>query len=269
MFRRFFLAAMLTTSLGLCAQYQPGSMSQAQAAGTQPASPSVVVMPSSPSVYVVGGGLYGTGVYLVNPATLPTQSTGVSLAGRTGISLEAPLQTGAFTGAPTLTGAPVYNAAQSYSGVTTESAGGAVAAESGRLINDMGPSYYAGAGVAVAVAPLPSLGEVAAQYRAEHPQSVRTFTNADVQRLTNTVTITGAAVALPPQQNMPPENPPQAAVPPAPENPPATEPQVSAERAMPETLPGVLPATSTLLPLLGVLGLISSGLGLWVHRFRR
>jgi hypothetical protein len=269
MLRRFFLAAMLASSMGLFAQYQQGSMSQGQAAGAQPSSPSVVVMPSSPSIYVVGGGLYGTGVYMVNPGTLPTQSTGVSLAGRTGISLETPLQTGAFTGAPTLTGGPIYSPSPAYAGVTPESAGGAVTAESGRLINDMGPSYYAGAGAAVAVAPALSLGEVAAQYRAEHPQSVRTFTNADVQRLTNTVTITGAAVVLPPQQNVPPESPPQAAVSPAPENPPATEPRVSAERTTPENLPGVLPATSTLLPLLGVLGLISSGLGLWMNRFRR
>jgi hypothetical protein len=199
MFRRFVLAALLTASAGAWAQYQPGSTSQPQTN-----SPSVVVVPSSPSVYVVGGGLYGTGVYLVNPGTLPTQETGISLAGRQGISLATPLQTGAFTGAPTLIGGSMVNSEIGYSNAPPWSTYGTVAAaESGRQINDMGPSYYAGASV-VAAASEPSLGEVAARYRAHHPRAVRTFTNADVERLTNTVTIPGATT----QHNKPPENPP-------------------------------------------------------------
>lgn len=194
MFRRFPFIAILATSAGLFAQHQSNSTPQAQYGWvTQPSSPPVVVVPSAPSVYVVGGGLYGTGVYLVNPGTLPFQSTGISMSGRQGISLETPLQTGAFTGAPSLGGWSTYsNAVAAYSGLWADSGGAAAETDSGRMINDMGPSYYAGAAVVAAPAPAPSVGEVAAQYRAHHPRSVRTFTNADVQRLTNTVTIPGA-----------------------------------------------------------------------------
>lgn len=182
MFRKFFLVATLATSVRLFAQYQPGYASPGM-----PAGPSVVVVPASPSIYVVSGGLYGTGIYLTTPGTLPVQNTGISLAGREGISLETPLQTGAVTAVPSfsLGGVPINYTAPSYAGGET------AVAESGRLINDMGPSYYASA--ATEGPPAPSLGEVAANYRSAHPRASRTFTNADAQRLANTVTIPGAA----------------------------------------------------------------------------
>jgi hypothetical protein len=210
MFQNLSLGVMLLASASLFAQYQPGSMSHGPGGMVQPAAPQVVVVPSSPSIYVVGGGLYGTGVYLVNPGTLPLQSTGISLAGRTGISLETPLQTGAFTGAPSLYqgGQPNYNAWPSYSagGYSTEEA---QAPESGRLINDLGPSFYGGdqPGSEAETVPLPSLGEIAAQYRAHHPRSVRTFTNADAERLSNTISIGAGHVNPPPAQ--PQENKPK------------------------------------------------------------
>jgi hypothetical protein len=51
------------------------------------------------------------------------------------------------------------------------------------LNNDLGPSFFAGSGPAIA--PSTSLGEVAARWKARRPHSVRIYTNADVDRLPN------------------------------------------------------------------------------------
>jgi hypothetical protein len=195
--------AILIASLGLFAQQQsqPGYRTAGQPAGmVQPNSPNIVVVPAAPSVYVVNGGMYGA--YLTPLSTLPVQETGISLAGRQGISLGTVLQTGAITTVPSpfTFGAPLYSPAALLAGAETTYAGGE--AESGRLINDLGPSYYVS--TTEPSAALPSLGEVARAYRRGHPRAVRTFTNADAERLSNTVTIPGAAVQPPP-----PPTPPQ------------------------------------------------------------
>ncbi|HEY6308269.1 MAG TPA: hypothetical protein VI488_17625 [Candidatus Angelobacter sp.] len=192
MLRRFFLAASLATAVGLCAQSQPGSMFQNQpSAVTQANSPSVVMVPANPYVYVVGGGSYGTGLYLTNPGTLPVQNTGISLAGRAGISLETPLQTGAVSFQPSvILGSPIYGVAPA---VATGGYGApeAATAESGRLINDLGPSYYGNEAAVASAPPPPSLGEVAAHYKSQPKKNVRTFTNADAHRLASTIKIPG------------------------------------------------------------------------------
>jgi hypothetical protein len=206
MFRRFLFIAIFATSAGLFAQRQSNSTPQAQYGwATQPSSPSVIMVPSSPSVYVVGGGLYGTGIYLVDPWTLPVQNTGISLGGREGISLEAPLQTGALTAAPWYGGWSTYsNALAAYSGLSPYYAGGTVAeTDSGRMINDMGPSYYVNGDPAAPAPPVISLGEVAVYYKTNPSPSVRTFTMEDAHRLSQRVTIPQAAPQNPPQQEPP------------------------------------------------------------------
>src|SRR5260370_39793624 len=94
--RTILRIAILTSWLGLFAQQQsqtafrPGG----QPAGmVQPNSPTIITVPASPTVYVVGGGMYGA--YLTPLATVPLQETGISLADRQGISLGTVLQTGA------------------------------------------------------------------------------------------------------------------------------------------------------------------------------
>jgi hypothetical protein len=193
MFRTVVRIAILIASLGLFAQQQsqPGYRPAGQPAGmVQPNSPNIIVVPAGPSVYVVNGGVYGA--YLTPLATVPLQETGISLAGREGIILGTVLQTGAITAVPSpfTFGAPVYSPVALLAGEGTTYAGGE--AESGRLINDLGPSYYVS--TTEPSAALPSLGEVARAYKRGHPRAVRVFTNADAERLSNTVTIPGAAV---------------------------------------------------------------------------
>lgn len=273
MIRMFFLFAALAAPAGLTAQYQlaPGNPSAPQN-GT-------VVVPAA-NIYVVAGGLYGAGVYVVPPAVAAPESAstvGISLAGRAGISLGQPVELGTRVTAP----APmtVYGGYGYTGAISGYSPSAPAVIESEERIEDLGPSYFVESGPKPNAAPTLSLGEVAAQYRANRPQSVRTFTNADAQRLANKVTIAGVSTT---------ESAPPAAEPPItqsrPETPGTSQPQasqetteaanaapppVSRERPSPETATSRLPATSTLLPLLGLLGLLSSGLGLWVRRFFR
>lgn len=266
MIRKFFLLATLATPVTLFAQ------------GTAPAGPgnNTVVMPGT-NIYVVGGGLYGTGVYVVPggpavaPGTLaPGTEAGISLAGRAGISLNQPMQLGVqSTLAPSwpVTAYSAYNAgsaAGAYAApeaASTESVAPSVAS----VTNDFGPSYAAGGEPQASAI---SLGEVAAYYKANQQQNVRTYTNADAQRLAGTVTIRGtkaeAAAPQPAAAQPQPSSEQQtlAANAPAPEiareSPPAVTTETHAARS-------VLPATSTLLPLLGLLGIVSGGIGLWLR----
>ena len=129
MFPRMFLPACLMVST-VCAQTQHGPGMQPQQ------SPAVnVVVPSSPNVVVVGGGLYGTAVYPLGYLPIaPSQNWTPPLAGTAGISFLAP---------PTYPGAgysyanqlyysnpasPYYNATPVYA------SGEASGAEEGRAI---------------------------------------------------------------------------------------------------------------------------------------
>jgi len=236
-----------------------------------PANPatSQVAAPGT-NIYVVGGGLYGTGVYVTPTASFasPAPTTGLSLAGRTGISLNEPVYTGVqSTLQPTplnyYYGSPLnYETAPEYAGETV--------AESGPLIRDMLPSYSSER--IAAQTPSMSVAEVAAQYKAKGPQNVRTFSNPDAQRLANSVTIAGTRVTGTAQPAAPPTPPATAPEPPAPETqtmagnptPPVAVEQPS-QPATPSTAPNRLPATATLLPILGLAGLLSGGIGLWLR----
>lgn len=206
---RFLLIAVLAAPAGLLAQMPVPSQA--------PPPSSTVVVPST-NIYVVGGGLYGTGVYVAQPAAVApaesTSTTGISLAGHTGISLmNPPIESTAPSGfAP----AAVTSYSGGYAGYSSPAA--TVAPEpSGRLINDVGPSYFGGSTASASGARAVSLGEVAAHYRANRPQNVRTFTNADAEQLSNKVGITSTtttgsrpapATQPPPQSRPEPSQPP-------------------------------------------------------------
>lgn len=208
--------ALVVTVSSLSAQNPTGSQSRAAA----PASSPTIVMPP-PVVYVVPGGYYGgyytgyygygAGAYLAPAATLPAQSTGISLSDRAGISLSGPYQTGVSTAVPATSvgtyGSPGYGVSgygvPGYSGAFEGTGGGeTLVSEGERPIQDLGPSYYAGAEPAGSAA-APSLGEIAAKNKAAHPQHVRMYTNADAERIVRTVKIGSSTTKETPQQNAP------------------------------------------------------------------
>jgi cobalamin biosynthesis Mg chelatase CobN len=187
----------------------------------------------------------------------------------------------------------------------------------GRLINDMGPSFYSD--TVAGSANTASLGEVAAQFKAAKAgMNARTLTNDDVQKMVGSKT--GVTMA----KNMPPLGPgaaPQSASQPgsgqtgtaaqataqgvqsstaqtaqsgtadqrAGTPPPASAQTGQGQAAGAEAAAGnsttpqinqnqqsndaqgksKLPATATFLPLLGLLGVVSGGIGLWFRKWRR
>lgn len=279
MARTIFLLAALATSVSLGAQ-QPMSPNQVQ--GNLPA---VINVNPPPTIVVAGSGLYGPSVFMAPTASFATPQAAAGatqtgfVSGAAGVSLNTPPYLGVTS---TLGPAPlVYESGQpgyAYAPGGAVSAGAGVeAAPSGRLINDMGPSYYATeSGTAP---PTVSLGEVAASYRATPPHPVRVYANAAAEQLERTYVVTGAAIAsnVIPEKTIVPETQPaapqaqqvQAQLPGGQETAAAIGPPQVAPPAQTETMPNRLPATWTLLPLLGLLGVVSSGLGLWLLRARR
>lgn len=284
MFRRVLLVAMIATSLALVGQDQGTPPGGAQGPTQVYQTPVYVPAPSP----VVGG--YYTGYYggyggyygITTPSatfTAPQPTAGISLADRSGISSSTPLATGVqSTIAPTTL---VYTNVQPVSPPAPEMAAIPVSAAPIAPDSNVGPSYFAGAG-GISAAPAPgaavSLGEVAAQYKTQAPQNVRTFTNADVERMNAARKVGGIDVSA--RLGAPTGVPqPQAAQPPAaPPAPPTAEAQAGTQPTTPQVgkpQPGEkapvkeLPATSTLLPLLGILGLAGGGIGLIFRRYRK
>ena len=290
MLRKLLVLAVFTLPGCMLAQNQPNPGAQ-----SQQAPPNVnVVMPPGPNVYVVSGGLYGTGLYpLPYLPMAPSQNAAPPQAGTAGISYNTPMN---YSGPGYSYSTPLYysNPASAYYNAEPVVPGpAAVAAESGRQINDLGPSYYVSASGAIAgVVPAPSVAEVAAAYRAAPRQSVRSFSNDNFWRLAGSQVVPGIITAnvLPAPPATAPSEAEQAQptaplaasqTPPSPGMEQATTP-ASATQARPnepQAAPpshgeetgnkAALPATSTLLPLLGSLGLLSGALGLWIARFRR
>jgi hypothetical protein len=290
MFRKVLLFAGLIASASVFAQNQPNSGAQPQQA---PATVNVVT-PPGPNIYVVSGGLYGTGLYpLPYLPMAPSQNAAPPQAGTAGISYNSPTtysgpgysySTPLYYSNPA---SPYYNATPVYPGAET------TVAESGRQIVDMGPSYYVSASTAAAAAaaaPPPSVAEIAAQYRAPRPHNARMYTNADAEGRPGSLEISGILVIgnmpSPPAQSPPAQaEKPQTSTPNAGQisppagteqtAPPAAQPSGAQQAAPPPSHaeesgnPSVLPASSTLLPLLGTLGLVSAAVGLWIARVRR
>ena len=251
--------------------------------------------------FVNNGGFVSTGTgqggVLLSTPTLsfpsPVPTAGISDAGRAGISSNTSL--GGATqgiGETVLPNGMIVNPA-ALNG-------------SGRLITDVGPSEFIGA--VNQGAPAPSLAEVAAQFKTHQTsQNARTITNADVQRLVGSNTNaqpTTMAGNMPPSgmpipaqaqasgtQQSTTSSTSTSASSPAPAQQQSAAPQSatnqngssaqSTENASSSTTPRVnqrqsgssennhLPATSTVLPLLGLLGVASSGVGLWYRKYRK
>jgi hypothetical protein len=312
MLSRILLALTLAAPITVLAQYAT-------------TGPNGQVAPAGSSVVVVGN---GGGPILSTPSVTfgtPPSTAGISLSDHAGISNTAPTNTAIPSASESY---PVYsNTNAANMGVQPAPAEGVAAvpapANTGRLINDIEPSSFGGAAfvsgasagaVAGSVAGTrntASLGEIAAKYKAGRPQSIRTYTNADAQRLSDTMDVHGANVAPvsasnttpatmpPPSATQPPST--AAAAPvmsnarPSPGTPAAgaqsgqmaqssqtptqnegqsaTTPQVSqknnATQSNGEEDNTRLPASSTLLPLFGVLGLASGAAGLWLKKHRK
>jgi hypothetical protein len=270
-----------------------------------------------------GTGGTGGGVVTTPTATFasPAPTAGISDAGVAGISTSNPVNTGVQStlGSSTMVFtnvSPVNPHAMSTTAVT-----------SGRLINDLGPSEFAGAANTGAVSTAstasgPSVADIAAKFKARQgTQNARTITNADVERMLSSNANSGAATmasnmpssALPqgsqgasaastaPQSNTSNTSMAQSSAAPTPSNTgsaqttstatsqtsaqpqnsqagttagnsagtSATTPQINQGKAQSDQSSGRLPATSTILPLLGLLGLASGGVGLWYRKSRK
>lgn len=235
--------------------------------------------------FVTNGPASG-GVLLSTPMVSfpsPVPTAGISDAGRAGISSNTSLGGTQGTGETILPNGMIVNPA-ALNG-------------SGRLITDVGPSEFIGA--VNQGTPAPSLAEVAAQFRAQKgSQNARTLTNGDVQRMignnTNAQPTTVASnmppsgMPIPAQAGSTSQNSTSNAASIQPQNAPAqpTSNQSGAatqstQNANSSTTPQInqgqsgrnenshLPATSTILPLLGLLGIASSGVGLWYRKYRK
>lgn len=278
----------------------------------------------------VGGSVAGSPLATPNATFASPQPTaGISDMGRAGISAETPIQTGLQS---TVTSTIVYTNVEPMNPPAMNTN----PLTAGRMVNDMGPSSFVGsASSASSMMAAASLGEVAAKFKAQKPtQNVRTFTNADVDRMNSSMNLRGrninanftpsapqatapesASAAVPPAQapaNQTAASPAQSA-PSSPFEPRLSasarpSPAIRAEGAQTSatqssasaqsqagntaqagsenaTTPQVnqpqsgrnsgqesgksLPATSTLLPLLGILGLASGGIGFFFRKFRR
>lgn len=316
MLSRILLALTLAAPMTVVAQYVT-------------TGPNGQVAPAGSTVVVVGN---GGGPILSTPSVTfatPPSTAGISLSDHTGISNTTSTNP-AIPSTPE--SYPVYSNTNT-AGLGMQPAGteGVIAvpvpANTGRLINEIEPSSFGGAayvsgapagtvsGTVAGVRNTASLGEIAAKYKAARPQNVRTYTNADAQRLSDTMDVHGANVTPVSARNTAPITPsaPVTAQPsatgatepvmgnarPSPgtpasdarsgqlaqssqsqssqtsaqnENQSATTPQVSqknkAAQNNGEEDNSRLPASSTLLPLFGVVGLASGAAGLWLKKHR-
>lgn len=145
------------------------------------ANPAVQPAPGTPTVpTTTTGGFIGPvgGAFLSTPmATFasPQPTAGISNAGTAGISNSSPVSTGVQStlGSSSI----VYTNMAPVNPTAAPSV-----ASSGRLIYDLGPSFFSNTPISTPE-PTVSLAEVAAQYKAKGIQSVRTITNSDVERL--------------------------------------------------------------------------------------
>jgi trimeric autotransporter adhesin len=264
------------------------------------------------------GGVSGSGVISTPTATFaaPAPTAGISDAGRAGISADTTANPGVTSTLDTSTTVVYTNAAP----INPRGANVSPAANSsGRMINDLGPSYFSNT---VNGSSAVSLGEVAAQLKSTRgTANARMLTNDDVQKMLSNDT--GVTVA----RNMPPLGPGAAvqggAQTTASQTPgsqaagaatgaqadtqaaqssagnqqtqsgaagqqsantssanagqsanaqtaeDSTTPQINQQQSNDNQGRSRLPATSTFLPLLGLLGVVSGGLGIWLRKFRR
>ena len=295
--RKMLLTAALVISAAVFGQGQSTNQSTSPAPVNGPFGGPILVTPSAsfPSP-APAAGISNAGQAGISNAG----QAGISNAGQACISVEtnsmAPVEAVAVPSGTTL-GTTVAGS-EANSALPTESANAAA--------SDLMPSTsMGGAGVSGVAAPgAPSLAEISSRYKAEKgARNARVLGNDDVEKmLANKGGVTMA-------KNMPPLGPgaleqgaqpqtagaqtaatsggrqsasanQQATTPPASGQGQSTAPDTSAENS---TTPRVnqnqqsndaqgsrrLPATAGFLPLLGLLGLASGGIGLWFQKFRK
>lgn len=245
-------------------------------AGNNPVVQPVVTMPAIPNTVPIGNGLgstagtvgyYGDG--LAGGAVLSTPSAtfesmqptaGISNAGRAGISNLNPVNTAVQSSLNNST--VVYSNVGVYTNnIETEAEAPAGASPATSAVSpDYGASFFSNE-VGANGRNLSSLGEIAARYRdLQGTRTVRTYTNADIRPPETFETALAA--------NRPPVLPqtgsstsPQiaSASPGSSTNAWQSQEQGANTAAQPQQTE--LPASSTMLPLLGLLGLASAGIG--------
>lgn len=241
------------------------------------------------------GGTTGSGVLATPSATFasPEPTAGISDAGHAGISDSNPVSNGVQS--TTENSTVVYTNSPA---INPRAAGPAAAVSGGRLINDFSPSVYVGDKSTAASGQQTTVADVAARYKARSTENARTITNADVERMLSGHSGGPSDMANMPnsdsqqvaqnsstpdatagQNNASPNSSAQSATD-AQANTgsqaasSATTPQVNTQAAQGQAATegdsgNRLPATSTFLPLLGLLGITSSGVGLWFRKFRK
>ena len=282
MFRKLLLVSILSASLTAFGQTGASPDQDNANANQQPNQPAQgTVPPATGGTAWTGIGPTG-GVLLSTPSasfSSPQPTAGISLAGRAGISNSTPTNTGLESTVTPSTLVYVYNSGANAATPASESP--AMEAVSSARATDFVPSSSVTSFGAAPAGTTLSLAEVAATYKARQgTQTLRTYTNADVPR-ENAGLLTNVTLA----SNQPPAPPQSAATQPSA---PATTQQQPSTSPQPETStqssatdnsqPGdnqsgdenkQLPASSTLLPLLGLLGIASAGVGTWYRRRSR
>src|ERR1051326_1918070 len=177
----------------------PGAMAgPSGTTGSTQANPDNLNTGSTSNSGVVGTGAVGSGVLSTPGGSFasPAPTAGISNAGRAGITATTPMNTGVQSSLENSTVVYTNGAPVNPGGVNISTA----ATTSGRLFNDMGPSFYSDA--VGESANTVSLGEVAAKFKAAKAAvNARTLTNDDVQKIVSDKT--GVTMA----KNMPPLGP--------------------------------------------------------------
>src|ERR1051326_4539985 len=177
----------------------PGAMAgPSGTTGSTQANPDNLNTGSTSNSGFVGTGAVGSGVLSTPGGSFasPAPTAGISNAGRAGITATTPMNTGVQSSLENSTVVYTNGAHVNPGGVNISTA----ATTSGRLFNDMGPSFYSDA--VGESANTVSLGEVAAKFKAAKAAvNARTLTNDDVQKMVSDKT--GVTMA----KNMPPLGP--------------------------------------------------------------
>ena len=261
--------------------------------GAAPATPSATFTAPAPTAGISNAGRAGISNSAPLPTTLPSLSNTVVYV------TQPPVET-------VITGVPATNAENTANnpGASSEVAPGNNES-GGRTVNDMGPSYYADA---LPGSDNGSLGELSAHYKAlKGTMNARMLTNDDVQQMVANKDGVTVAKNMPPlgpgalvqsgqsqpagsqsapqnaqstQQQQNAANGQGGTPPPSPsskdqsatngvsaEN--STTPQINQQQSNDAQGSRRLPATATILPLLGLLGLVSGGIGFWFRKFRK
>ena len=264
------LLLVLVLSASLAAFGQTGAQENTNPNQSSPAQ--VVVPPGTGGTAWTGIGTTG-GVLLNTPSLTfdsPQPTAGISLAGRAGISNNAPVNAGLESTLAPSSMVYVYTPGVSAPVNTPATESPALEAVPPERAPDLVPPAATGSFGAPAVTNNLSLAEVAAMYKARQAtQMLRTYTNADVPRenaglLTNTILASNHVPPPPQSASTQSSAAPTTSQSQSTQSAPTENPQSAQDQAADENRR--LPATSTLLPLLGLLGVASAGIGVWYRR---